>query len=247
MITGVLFCSQETEDRSTRAATNKRSSWSPLPRKLRSSTPGTTAQLLRRHRAKRSSTPGATAHLYIASTQSEEKRRSSTPGTAAYLLRRHRAKRSSTPGTAAHLLRRHREGVSGRKEKYLRFCQETSTPHFPVTELKLVNFVAFAVNQGLKHQTMKCHLSAIRHLQIECGGGDPRVESIPLLVLALRGTKQEQAGLEKRTWLPITPVILEQLQRVWNQDPSNPDHVMLWALCCVGFFGLLKSGEMTAP
>ena len=72
------------------------------------------------------------------------------------------------------------------------------------------------------------------------------MESMPLLVLALRGTRREQAGLEKRTRMPITPVILERLRRVWNQDPSNPedpsnpDHVMLWAVCCVGFFWVPK-------
>ena len=65
--------------------------------------------------------------------------------------------------------------------------------------------VAFAANQGLNHQIIKCYLSAIRHLQIECGGGD--LQSMPLVVLALRGTKLEQAGLEKRTRLPITQVI----------------------------------------
>ena len=105
----------------------------------------------------------------------------------------------------------------------------------------------FAANQGLKYQIIKCYLLAIRHLQIECGGGDPRVQSMPLVVLALRGTKLEQAGLEKRTRLPITQVILEQLRRVWSQGPSNPDHAKLWAVCCGGFFGFLRSGEMTAP
>ena len=56
-----------------------------------------------------------------------------------------------------------------------------------MTEQKLIGFVAYAVNQGLKHQTVKCYLSVVRHLQVECGVGDPRVESMPLLALVLRG------------------------------------------------------------
>ena len=66
--------------------------------------------------------------------------------------------------------------------------KKARTASLPTTEQKLIEFVAFAANQGLKHQTIKCYLSAVRHLQIASGGGDPRVESMPVLKLILRGT-----------------------------------------------------------
>ena len=113
------------------------------------------------------------------------------------------------------------------KKKYLSFCQEAGTAPLPATEQKLIEFVAFVANQGLKHQTIKCYLSAVCHLQIASGGGDARVESMPVLELILRGTRKEQSGDPKRTHLPITPSILEQLCRVWNRDPSEWDHIML--------------------
>ena len=86
-------------------------------------------------------------------------------------------------GLAAYTQRAYMEG----KRKYLTFCQESGMPPLPVTEQKLS---AFGVNQGLKHQTVKCYLSAVRHLQISSGGGDPRVESMPVLQLVLRGGQE---------------------------------------------------------
>ena len=71
------------------------------------------------------------------------------------------------------------------QKKYLAFCSQFGVPPLPVTERGLVGFVAFAVKQGLKHTTIKSYLSAIRHLQIACGGGDLKIANMPQLELTV--------------------------------------------------------------
>ena len=70
---------------------------------------------------------------------------------------------------------------------------------------------------------------------------------MPRLELMLRGVKREEAGVQRRPRLPITPVVLEKLRAVWNRDAADHDNIMLRAACFLGFFGFLRSREMTAP
>ena len=91
------------------------------------------------------------------------------------------------------------------KKRYLDFCSRLKISPLPVSETMLCRFIAFLRLEGLRHQTAKSYLSAVRHLQISQGFGDPRISTMPQLELVLRGVKRELAGQPAKPRLPITP------------------------------------------
>ena len=120
----------------------------------------------------------------------------------------------------------------------------------PVNENILCRFVASLADDGLRYQTVKCYLSAVRHLHIMSGYGDPSIPNMPILEYLLRGLKIAQSKDKPesaRIRLPITPAILRRLRSVLEADPSKWDNIMLWAGCCACFFGFLRSSEITVP
>lgn len=134
--------------------------------------------------------------------------------------------------------------------RYSRFCTSHRYPVFPLVEATLCHYVAYLAFSGLKCQTIKSYLSAIRYYQIMGGLGDPFNAQMCRLEYVLKGIKAEQARSPTstcRTRLPITPDILTRLRLVWERDRSNHNNIMLWAAVCICFFGFLRSGEICVP
>ena len=94
------------------------------------------------------------------------------------------------------------------QQHYLRFCQHTGLNPIPATEHQLMLFAAYLALKGLKWQTIKTYLSAVRHFHLLRGpqsgfpdGTGPRPQ------LMLHGIKKATSTF-KNARLPITSAIL---------------------------------------
>ena len=135
------------------------------------------------------------------------------------------------------------------KRRFLCFCNQAQLNPLPISETLLCRYVAHLAEEGLTPRTIKAYLSAIRHLQVSMNLSDPKIGEMPRLEQVLKGAKREFAkkNPDKRERLPITPELLLRLKQVWAKDPKKFENVMLWAACCVCYFGFLRSGEVTVP
>ena len=148
-------------------------------------------------------------------------------------------------GLAASSIKMYQSGVN----RYLKFCQSKHSP-LPVSQCILCEFILQLADEGLKHRSIKTYLSGVRYYQIRSGHHDPfQGAPMPRLEYVMKGIKQHQAksGVASRTRLPITPSLLRKLKGVWSASGSERDTKLIWAACCLCFFGFMRAGELTVP
>ena len=71
------------------------------------------------------------------------------------------------------------------------------------------------------------------------------VMDMPKLKMVLSGV-QRMLSLTRspHTRLTITPPLLRQLRTIWSQQAYSYEHIMLWAVFCVCFFGFFRLEEL---
>jgi len=130
-----------------------------------------------------------------------------------------------------------RRTYSTGKQSFTSFCITTRNRILPTTESALLLFVSCLASKKTLIQLLKfiSQLCATCTLLLACT--DPSRNNLPLI---LKGIKRTQAiSTSRRTRLPITLQIMSGIKECLSRQPHSQSSIMLWATCCLAFFGFL--------
>lgn len=118
----------------------------------------------------------------------------------------------------------------------------------PITNATL--FVAFLCTEGRAPSTIESYLAALHFARLRL---DPLALTMtfhsPYMNTLLRGIKRvhSRSGKPARVRLLITASLMHSIKGPLVLQPQDYNSVMVWAVCCTGFFGFLWRGEFLIP
>ena len=125
------------------------------------------------------------------------------------------------------------------------FCSRFQLQPLHLQEITLCRFVGYLTNFSLGYQTVRCYLSALRHLQICAGFPDPSLSLLPRLNYMLKGVHRAHCHPRRHPRLPITPDLLCRIYHTWSQMDMTMINQCYGLLSALGFFGFFRTGEFT--
>ena len=129
------------------------------------------------------------------------------------------------------------------------FCSQTKQQAVPASEETLLLFATYLAQQGLSYSTIQVYLSGVRYAHIAAGEYSKTIiQTTPRISQVLKGIRKSQATTQLRTERqPITFPIMKRLHTVLTKHTGSLNSKMIWAACCIAYFGLLRVNEFTSP